>query len=75
MILFKKSQGSQVTEYSPIAKALDAGAKQILKRKFEIAYLICKEDLPFVKMAPICELEERHSVNLGSGYKNDQVPS
>ncbi len=41
-------QGSQVTEYSPIAKALttlDAGARQILKRKFEIAYLICKENL------------------------------
>ncbi len=36
------SQGSQVTEYSPIAKALttlDAGVKQILKK--EIAYLIC----------------------------------
>ena len=78
MILFRKSQGSQVTEYSPIAKALyntttlDAGAKQILK-KFEIAYLICKENLSFVKMAPICELEERHSVNLGAGYKNDQA--
>ena len=46
---------------------------KMLKRKFEIDYLICKEDLPFVKMAPICELEERHSVNLGSGYKNDQA--
>ena len=24
-------------------------------------------------MAPVCELEEKHSVDLGSGYKNDQA--
>jgi len=42
MVLFKKSQSSDVTEYTPIAKALStlhASSEQRLKRKFEIAYL------------------------------------
>jgi len=78
MVLFKKSQSSasDVTEYAPITKALstlDARSEQRLKRKFEIAYLLCKQNLAFLKMAPICELEEKHGVDLGSGYKNDQT--
>ena len=43
------------------------------KRKFDIAYLIAKEHLAFAKMAPICELQERHGVNLGTGYKNEKA--
>ena len=45
-----------------------------MTRKFEIAYAICKEGLAlaimYSKMAPLCDLEERHGVDLGSGYKN-----
>ncbi len=33
--------------------------------------MIAKEKLAFTKMKPICELEERHGVDLGVGYKND----
>ena len=76
MLLFKKSQSSDVTDYAPIAKALstlDAGSELKLTKKFEIAYLLCKENLAFTKMAPLCALEERHGVDLGSGYKNDQA--
>ena len=29
--------------------------------------------MAFTKMKPLCELEERHAVDLGSGYKNDQT--
>ena len=50
MLLFKKSQSSDVTDYAPIAKALstlDAGSE--LKQKFKIAYLLCKENLAFTK--------------------------
>ena len=44
------------------------------KRKFDIAYLIAKENLAFTKMAPHCELlQERHGVNLGTGYKNEKA--
>ena len=76
MLLFKKQRGSDVTEYAPIAKALhtlDADAELKVKRKFDIAYLIAKENLAFNKMGPLCELEERHGVDLGQGYKNDQA--
>lgn len=29
--------------------------------------------MAFEKMKPLCELEERHSVKLGNGYKNDHA--
>ena len=35
--------------------------------------MLAKEKLVFTKMASICELEERHGVNFGAGYKNDQA--
>ena len=40
---------------------------------FDIAYFIAKEGLPFTKMAPLCQLKERHGINLGTGYKNNQA--
>ena len=40
-----------------------------LKRKFDIAYFICKE---FTNMKPLCELQER-GVDIGTGYKNNQA--
>ena len=43
------------------------GCKEVhiyrLKRKFEIAYMSCKEGLAFTKMEAVCELEEKHGVN------------
>ena len=76
MTLLKKSQGSAVVEYTPITKmlsTLDNDAERKLKWKFEIAYFLCKQNLPFTKMAPLCALEEKHGVDLGSGYKNDKA--
>ena len=78
MVLLKKSQGSAVVEYAPIAKmltTLDEDAERKLNRKFEIAYFLCKENLSFTKMAPLCAMEEKHGVDLGSGYKNDKACS
>ena len=37
--------------------------------------MIAKEKLAFTKMKPLCELEERHGVDLGQGYKNDRACS
>ena len=74
MSLLKKSQGAAVVEYAPIARlltTLDEDAESKLKRKFEIAYFICKQKLSFAKMGPLCALEEKHGVDLGSGHKND----
>ena len=42
-------------------------------RKFDITYLIRKEQLAFTKMAMLCELEEKHGVDLGPGYKNEKA--
>ena len=77
MKLLKKSQSSgDVSSYAPIAKALttlDARTEETVKKKFEIAYFLTKENLPFVKMASLCHLIEKHGVGLGTGYKNDQA--
>ena len=78
MLLYKKQRSSNVCDYAPIARSLtqssvDANTREKTKRKFDMAYLIAKEKLAFTKMAPICELEERHSVDLGVGYKNNRA--
>ena len=39
-----------------------------LKRKFEVAYFIAKENL---EIRPLCELEQRHGVDLGEKYKSN----
>ena len=42
------------------------------KRKFDIAYFVAKEHLAFAKMGPLCELQERHGIDIGTGYKNQK---
>ena len=67
------------TTYVRISTVKDhAGAdmhvtRERTKRKFDITYMLVKEKLAFTKMASVCQLEERHGVNLGAGYKNDQT--
>ena len=61
MLLLKKQSSSDVTEYAPIAKALhtlDYDAEEKLKRKFDIAFFISKENVAFAKMGVMCELED-----------------
>ena len=61
-------------ECAPIAKALhklDNAATARMKHKFDIAYVIAKQNMAFAKIGPLCELEERHGVDLGEGYKNE----
>ena len=59
-MLDKKEKASSMVEYAPIAKALaDASINEVatgkLKRKFDVAYMIVKENLSFTKMPSICE--------------------
>ena len=75
MDLQKKSESNYSIQAMTIAKALhriDSATLDTMRKKFDIAYFIAKEGLPFTKMAPLCQLEERHGVNLGDGYKNNQ---
>ena len=72
MTLFKREQakasGVSPMTKTPIANALhrlsdDEKAK--LEIKFDIAYFIATENLPFTKYAGICALESKHGVDLG----------
>ena len=77
MKLLKKSQSKgNVSSNALIAKALttlDTRTEETVKKKFEIAYFLLKENLPYVKMVPLYYLIEKHGVGLGTGYKNDQA--
>lgn len=70
MLLLSKSKASGVVKYEPIARALstlDPDSASKMKRKFEIAFMLCKERLAFTKMEAICEHDEKHGVDLGTG--------
>ena len=41
--------------------------------KFDIAYFLAKENLPFTKYPRICELEARHGVSVGTSYRNENA--
>ena len=43
---------------------MDELTRARLKQKFDIAYLIAKEKMSFKKMKLLCELEERHEVEV-----------
>ena len=66
----KKQQSTDVCAYVPIASC---NGQQTVEQKFNIAFLIAEENMALTKMKAICELEERHGVDLGTAYKNNQV--
>ena len=43
--------------------------EQQMKKKFDIALTIAKENIADANTKPICELEERYGMNLGQEYK------
>ena len=51
---------------------VDDTSRQTMK-KFEVAFPIAKKNMAVTKVKPICELEERHGVDLGQGYGNNQA--
>ena len=70
-----KSRNEPITSYSPIARVLlsssmDSAVRERVKKKFEISFVLAKEDLPFTKYPAIHALEEKHGVDLGQTYKN-----
>ncbi len=65
MVVHRKCQSHDITEYALIAKALSTSRSQVkIKNKFDITYLICEEQLAFTKMATLCKLEEKHGVDM-----------
>ena len=41
-----------------------------MKKRFDVAYVMAKQ---CQQITPLCQLEERHGVKLGEGYKNDMA--
>ena len=50
---------------------MDEVTRVKLKQKFDIAYLIAKENMAFKKMKPLCDIEEKHGVDIGATYLID----
>ena len=75
VLLLKKQQSTDVRAYAPcrLLHVMDNASQQTVERKFNIAFLIAKENMARTKMKAICELEERHGVDLGTAYKNNQA--
>ena len=55
----------------PGIASMQAADLQKTKKKFDIAYLIAKEELPMRKYAAIIDLEKKHGVDLGTIYCNE----
>ena len=47
-------------------------SSQKLRLKFDVAFFIASEQLPFTKYPWICELEQRYGVKLGAAYLNNK---
>ena len=65
--------GQGPSSYSAIARSLNRienEDSERLRKKFDISYFVATEKLPFVKYPSICELEQRHGVDIGTTYEN-----
>ena len=63
-----KASKVPLDHYAPIAKCfskMDVVTKERLKKKFDVCYLLVKENMAFLKYPAILELEERHGVDIG----------
>ena len=61
-----------ITAYSNIARritVMDNATKERIKRKFDISFVLAKENLAFTKYPLIYKLEQRHGVDLGQAYQ------
>ena len=67
-----KASKVPLTQYAQIARCfskMDATTQERLKKKFDVCYLLAKENMAFVKYPAILELEERHGVDVGFAYR------
>ena len=63
MLLYKKQQSTNICDHAPMARSMshvsmDEVTKEGICRKFDIAYVLAKENLTLMKIPSICELNE-----------------
>ena len=66
-----KAANAPLTAYAPIAKsllAMDKSLQEKMGKKFDIYYVLAKENMAFRKYPAIHELEIRHGIDLGHSY-------
>ena len=66
-----KATNAALTTYTPNAKSLlsmDKSLEERMGKKFDICYVLAKENLAFRKYPVIHELESHHGVDLGQSY-------
>ncbi len=71
-----KAEGLEASSYAPIAKALhelSEDARITLRVKFDIAHFIATQKLAFTNYPVLCQLEEKHGVNVGISYVNQNA--
>ena len=72
----QRRKGVSVSATAPIVVALNTlgdEERARLQKKFDIAFFVLKEKLPFHKYPSICELQARHGVNIGNAYTNEKA--
>ena len=75
MIQVRKAANEPIKMYSPLARCLlsmDETTKKRMEKKFDIAYLLAKENLAFMKYPAVYQLEAKHNVDLGIAYKTKE---
>ena len=66
------------TSNAPIVAALTSlseDEKVRLRHKFDTAYWLAVEKIPFRKFPSVCDLEARHGVNIGATYTTETAAS
>ena len=66
-----KATNTTITSYAPIARSMLSMEKPLQEKmckKFDICYVLAKENLAFRKYPAIYQLESRHGVDLGQSY-------
>ena len=66
-----KATNAPLTAYAPITKsllAMDKSLQEKMSKKFDICYVLAKENMAFSKYPAIHELEIRHGIDLGHSY-------
>ena len=66
-----KAHNQPIQSYAPVARALltiDDAEKARMMKKFDVCYVLAREGIAFRKYPPICALEKRHGIELGTAY-------